>query len=238
LKDTKEIAFARNNLADSYSLMGKYKESIEEYYKALSLFEKLNTKLMIPWIFAGLGETYWRMKDAEKSRMMYSRQLSMVKDIPFEKAVALVGLGESEILAKNYKDAIPLFQEAILILRSLHNYSLELNALKGLAEAYENTGDYRLALENQRIAKAYSDTLINRKNQAKTAELQHLYEHEKAIEQILLLEKDKKLNRITIVSLGSVLAIGSVAILLFIARLRLKSRKDKELSKVYPYRTS
>jgi signal transduction histidine kinase len=200
------------------------------YQKALSIKEKLNDQVGIPYSLNNIAGVYVILKKYPKAKIYF--------DQAFEKRIKLkdqIGIAENYsyygdfYLAQNMcKEAINAYDKA-LELSLKHKYpDLSKSCYQKLSSCYENLGDTKKGLEYFKKYTALNDSLILESTEHKIAELEVQYdtnEKEKS-----LLEKEiqvkKSQTRLLIVS-ASLLLVFLISLFVY-RQQKLKNKQQKQ----------
>jgi serine phosphatase RsbU (regulator of sigma subunit)/Flp pilus assembly protein TadD len=147
----KGIALTKNKSCEKYlpSLLklkgvafvnkGEYKQSAEEYFKALAEAEKQDNKKEIAAIYNNLGVNFWYQKDYKNALKYHTEALKQRQNlnIPKEIAKSYNNLGTVEVDMGNYKDAVEHYMMALKIKDSIGDVIGIANGNNNLGIVYE-----------------------------------------------------------------------------------------------------
>ena len=207
-----------NNLASAYERLGEDKRAIEYYEKALKAAEVDYFPDITSSIYNNLG----KIEVQNGNYGLGKEYLDKAIEIRKEKNLT-EGLVKSYYFLSDYYNNINSLDSAEWAAKQ----SLELAKQRGLLESqqvahmflyqiYEDKGLLAKALEEHKLYKALSDSLLNEKKMNQLAQMQISFELEK-IEEQALLEKAELKNRYTIfiVILSAVLSISFLAMIIY-----------------------
>lgn len=200
------------------------------YQKALSLKEKLNDKVGIPYSLNNIAGVYVILKKYPKAKVYF--------DQAFEKRIKLkdqIGIAENHsyygdfYLAQNkYSEAIQAYEKALNLSLKYTYSDLSKSCYQKLSECYEKLGDTKKGLDYFKKYTLLNDSLIHESTQHKIAELEVQYdtnEKEKS-----LLEKEiqvkKSQTRLLIVS-ASLLLVFLISLFVY-RQQKLKNKQQKQ----------
>jgi len=234
-------------IAYSYILKGaiyeaekKLDDALIVYNKALIIDKELGDKQGIATLLTNISNCYISQNKLVEAQKMSVEALNIAKEIGTVKlqiSIYLV-LGDIEMHLKNYKVAISNFLQSAIIADSTDN-KLELkDSYKGLASVYSLISDYKNAFFYLQKYIDIKDTLFNAEKNKQLTEMDTKYQSEKKEKEILLLNKNKELQKVEIEKKGEqvkrqqyviVSAIGGLMIVLVFTffLFRLYSQKKK-----------
>ena len=170
LGDTLRIATALVNIGAVYSQKkATYDKAVEFYLKALPLSELLGDHDAIGTTAVNLGGIYLEREEVDSALFYFEKSLvayrkSSVGNVPF----ALYNMGKAYAKRKNYPKAISYQKEAFELAKQ-NNSKLEMaQSLVGLADAYKQQGNIKLAIPAYLQAESIS-TEIGATYEQKTA---------------------------------------------------------------------
>lgn len=221
-----------------YKELGEFEKSIEYHNKTLTLSEKKNNKHSMAKDYNNLAAVYGVMKNFKKAKEYYEKALALkreLKDTSGE-AVTLVGYAMILLEEKNTEAAINMLEESLLIADNIGNKDLTKYIFENLTDAYERSGNFKEALENQSMYMAVKDSIHNIDFQKKIAELNVAYQTEKKEleikqqqEEIIKNELQIKNNRLYgLVALMGFIILSSIVFAYF-KRMQIKREQLQEV---------
>ena len=181
-----------------------------------------------------MADFYYRNNNMQKARPYYEQSLSLSKKIDDVQGVciAMRGLSYFELYNNN-------FTESEKIIRNVLGLAAENQLLNEMKEAYSSLAELALARHSYNEYRAYlqkkdslSNIILNAEILKVTQDVEAKYETEKKQNQILTLEKDKKIQYIFIAGLMLMLVLIVVVSVIFsrsLTRKRQLIEKDAEL---------
>lgn len=131
---------------------GKYKESIENFEKAIELAREIKSEEYELKCLRQLGVTYWELNDFPQLFSLNQKALEIARRLNHKKeegrCLYNIGLYYREI--ENYSQALRHYQEALRIARVLKDFGDESDCLTNVSDIYIQTGDYENALDDLR----------------------------------------------------------------------------------------
>ena len=206
------------HLSTTYRRLKQYEKAYEYAQKALALATQIEEKVILIDAQNGLGLIAIEQKEYAKGRACYQKVYELASKAQDWLILTntLLHFAESYAEEKDYAKAIQYTQES-LILAQKHELKAEAQlAYTLLASLYSRQGQMGLAYQYQVQGFALKDSLFNLQKSQQIAELTIEYETEKKEQQIMLLEKDKRISQNTIYGLVLlVLLLLMIAMLLF-----------------------
>lgn len=184
LNDSVGIANTYNNLGILHDLMSQYKASLEQYYSALKIYERLGAYPMKEAMVLGnIGIVYKKMKEYGTVVSYYEKALAIYEKegSTFGKTVTKGNLASVLLLTGDYEGCIKYAEDASEGYKSLgyiryipymmHNKALALDSLQRTSEAesYYEEAIHALRHENNyyELASIYNDLANNQFLQGK-----------------------------------------------------------------------
>lgn len=221
LNDQRVLAFIDYQKGFIYKEQEKFEMALAHYHQAAILFSNAGAINVSTNIYARIAEVYLL-----KNKLDSALYLNRLADSLYRKTVSMtetffhytqLNFSKIYLAKKEYTRAIAYATEGRDTL--LHTNVLLAEELAGyhqvLAEAYEATGKYQLALQNFKAYKAWSDSLINDETNQRVLTSNLTYDFEKKEQatqlklQIARQQKLKQSQAFLVVLLLFALAIGA-----------------------------
>ncbi len=154
--DSVSLAGVFNHFGILFQRVGRTEKALEYLNNALNIYKKANDlEDQIP-VIDNLGVLYFDLKDYTRAEEYHIRGLSIARELNDTKRQTdyLLNLANDEIYLKDLDKAKSNYEEALVLARSQNNPDLIWKATVGLAENYEQRGDYEKAV-------ALNDTVLN-----------------------------------------------------------------------------
>ena len=149
MNDENALASSHNRIGMIKRLTKNYDESLEYYFKSLELRRRNKQFSSIPWTLLGIASTYEEMQKTTEALEYYNQGIK-----ESDKRCALqciLGSGRIYSLLGKCKDAEERLEESLRMAQELGAVSLVAEAYAGLANHYESTGQFDLALKNHKL---------------------------------------------------------------------------------------
>ena len=148
---------ALGNLGNAYVICKEYTKALEILEASLSIAHDLADRRAEANALGGLGIAYFHQGDQVIARQFFERQVNLARLIGDRRAEGLALINLSEITSKvlDYRQAVELAQQAILIASGLGDKLGLGNAHMRLAIAYAGQGERRMALSHAERARQF-----------------------------------------------------------------------------------
>ena len=231
---------ATSLVAAGYSGLMKYYYNLKNYPQALknglfaaNYLKDLNQKNDLAAIYNTIGQVYYGMGNYTEAMNYYNKALIFRESMNDELGIASCykNLGETYSALKDFTKAEDYLNKSIKIFNRLKSQDYLREAYKTLGVIFEANQDYVNSLKFYKESVAIKDSIYNKQSTDKINELQIAYQTERKIQQISLLNKENKIQKLTLqkhnVLMGIALGIFVITILfgvLFYKSIRLKQK--------------
>jgi AraC-like DNA-binding protein len=225
LDKMQELANSNKSFLDAYFYQNlgflktkakKYEEGLDLLNNAIKLHTKDNNLNDLANCYflrgkaeMGLGNDNAALLDFQNCIRL--SKLSKHPDYLQNVAIGCEGIGSVFIAKKQFHNALPYLDTALTIAHQINSKNLVLGVYKSKIMLFEEQGNFREALQNERLHRQLSDSIFNKEKSQQIAEAQTKYETKKKEHTIELLQKDKKISTLW----RSILVIGIVLITIF-----------------------
>lgn len=232
--DTSGMASTLNNIGVIYeSLKTDYVKALFYYNQALLLYEKTNNNLQIGTILNNIGLVYLKQNKLSEADQNLINALKIRESINDKNGIAstLLNLAQLSIKQNQPKTAIERASKSVNLYLAIGAKAKLAEAYQTLADGYEKTQNYSLALASYKNHIAYRDSVFNESNQKSIHEMQAKYDYEVNQKQMKILEKENELkskqlsqNRWILINILIVFSLVSAFVVFYIRQSRLKQR--------------
>lgn len=155
------LSNAYNNLANSFSQVGKTTDALYNYQLALTTVEKQDNKRRIAEITKNIGALYSEQKEFDLSMSFYKKAYTISRQINDTLLIAdcLNNQGVVYEQQQKYKSALDVYLEALLFYRMLNNKQRISMTLNNLAIVYKYLKNYPLSIKYYEDAIKLSEDL-------------------------------------------------------------------------------
>ncbi len=235
-RDSISIAHMAGNLGLIHRAQGQFEQALTFYQRSYELNQKLGQQFHAGINLLNIASAYSMMGNYVEALPYYRASYNTAESIDDRTGMLYTMHGIGDLYARQglFDQAIPRLENALELAHEL-NLLLEVkNLYEQLAEAYENKGFYKQALEYRKEFEFWQDSLISENHRNRIEELEITYETERKEEQITLLSREKevqqlKASRQTTVSwslgAGLILICTIGGLLIYLLRQRLKNQQ-------------
>lgn len=117
---------------------GKIHEAIQDWQKALNIYQQTGDKPKLVKVLTELGLAYFSQGKYQNSKKYHQQSLAIAIDIGYKEgeATSLNNLGNAYCFSKECQKAIKLHQQALLVAREIGLREQEVKSYNGLGNAY------------------------------------------------------------------------------------------------------
>lgn len=229
--DENSVTNALINLSETYNFLGKYEEQYQLLQRALPLAKKGGRNEQIAAVYENLGNYYFQKKQYQPSLTNYLENHNYV--LPMGNKYALCA--SFSMLAQVY-NKLNQNDKALQHILQAEKLAAEVGARADLKVIYLTRAEIEQQSGNYKQASAYfskvlilTDSLFTVQTSEKVAEVEAKYQNEKKQSEILQLEKDKKIQVLSIKqkSILNYILAGSVVALLIVGFLGYRNLRHR-----------
>lgn len=229
LKDESTLATVLNEWGVVYEFQNDFDKAIEFYSQSLKTRIKFNDSLGMAYSYSYIASASLNKNDFKKAEELSILSLQIFEKIKNQFGVAIQSsdialMYESK---KDFKKAIAYLTLSDSIARSFNYKDLLSENYRRLSAIYAQLNDYKKALTLYQDHITIKDSLYNSNTQKNIADLYVKYETAEKDNQLLQQENRNAKQQITILLIGSLLALVSIFTYFFYRSRRLKEEKLK-----------
>lgn len=233
---------ARVNLGEILIRQKRWGEALAELERALALARELGNREYISICYNNMGDALREMGRPEEALRQYreSQALFEAMNARPRLAVSAINIGRIDLEAGRLAAAEAQLRRALDEARAVQELGLQRDAAAELVRLYERRGDFRQALDYQRLAAELREKAFSKENLEKLATLESRHEAEKKQDEIELLKRQREIQelevrrqRLLLSLVVTSLALLSALALVLYRRYRLKVRTGAELALAY-----
>ncbi len=234
------IATNKGNIGRIFIKEKAYKKALKQINESLALSKEIGDIDQITNCLFSIGEINLLLDKPAKARQSFEKAIEICSENNDQFALAnnYLGVGETYYNEKNFEKALSYTLKGKQIADKLDLLASKNKASEMLASIYERSGNYKEALKEHKNHKVLSDSIFNKENIKKMAELEYEYKYKKELDSANI--RELKLTK-TVLStsedlqksrrrmfLGIIASLISVIILgVIIFSLKLKHQKAK-----------
>ncbi len=163
---------------------GNYKSALDYYTDALRISRQIGAKNGDPYILINTGEVNLALKDYNLAKQFYTeaKKISLKTENKKTLCEAYIGLAKVYENQKEYSIALKNVLKANEISKEFGFLKNQKESAKILSSIYNDTGNYKKALESHQQYKILNDSLFNKENVEKIAQLEYEYKYKQALD--------------------------------------------------------
>ncbi len=145
----KGVGSAYLNLGATYEKMGRYDEAMDNFIKALNIYETFPDSMNIAKTYLNLGLLFSRQKEYKKSLEFYNKSLEIRRKIKDNEGIALLynNIAIVNYYLEDYDNVRNYFEKAYQVYLETGNLRRQLMALSNIAEVDKMIGQKEKALK-------------------------------------------------------------------------------------------
>ncbi len=184
IDNKKGVSSILNDIGVVYEENGDNERALDNYVEALRINKQIGAKSGIPHILNNIGEIYLALKDYSTANRYFLEAKKVSIEIGNKRVLCEVYIGLARTFAKQkeYKNALDNALKAKEISKKSGFLNCQKNASEILSKIYRTTGNYKSALENHQQFKILNDSLFNKENIEKIAQLEYEYKYKQALD--------------------------------------------------------
>ena len=224
------------NLGIIYRHQGAYEKSLKYIKKAITILETSDIdirekKFRDARALMEKGMTYLAMGKLTIAKELFFSNYAIVERYgeTLSTAEAYYYLGSLYKEKAEYKDSIKYLLEALDLIHSIKSHQLKVDILVNLASIYKIVDQPEKAFEYLRRGTVLKDSIFGAQNTWSIYEVKESYEKEKQQQELILIQKEKKIDVIIKGIYLSGAFLISLLGLLYFKYLRTKHKKEKKI---------
>jgi len=220
-----------------YTEWGKPEKAMIIFERQLEVAKSLKNKHSLAGTLEEMGDFYNKISQPQKAIGYLSQALMLFQEAQHTRGIASVNnsFGESYLALKNYNKALEYAQNALRIANQNNYQTLKPYAYQTVAAAQENLGNELASLRAYKMAANLRDSLGFARRVVALADMQRVYEVDKARFEQQIAIQDRNRNFLWIVV--GLLSVFGGALGLYSRTLRQKNnelaRKKREIEEAY-----
>ncbi len=232
LNNNERLAQLYNNYGILYGENNQFLKS-EKYFEASTkIREKLNNQLNLANAYLNLGGINVLLKNYNKAEVLLIKSMLKFREINnvFGQASCLTNLGQIKEETRNYTKAIYYYKQSILLSKTINNMEDLENALINISNVYRKKGNYKQAFLYNDELMDLKDSIYKNNLTTEIAEMQIKYETHKKEQNIIVLNKENKIQKLIVAKRNIYLTLSliTLTITLFLAFLIYNRYKLKQ----------
>jgi len=236
--DLKSMAGTYNNIAIIFENFKKDSDSAYYYYNhALKIYKEIGNENDEALIYSNMGVILLRKGETNNAKTFFNKALKAFRATKDPKNIATVlhYLGMVAFAESKYNQALQYYLQSVDLAQKSNVRKLESQIYDDLSRLYEQTGDYKKALEFNKKYEDIKDRLVNLEKVKQIHQLETNVEIEKREHEIDILKKQSELNELELkwtktitYTLGAIFILAIIIIILIFVKNKYK--KEQELT--------
>ncbi|MEZ4796076.1 MAG: tetratricopeptide repeat protein [Flavobacteriaceae bacterium] len=188
--DKKRIAETLNNLGTLYVNINNYDYAYKYLKEALHICEDINNKFIEGYTLNNIGYVFLNKKNYHNSLEYYEKARIINLNTGNKRALLTTYFGLARVYTslEKYAEALSYALKSKSISQDFKLVELERHIHELLVKIYKNTGDYKKALENHEQYKILSDSIFNKTNTEKIAQIEAEYKFRQQLDSLSINE--------------------------------------------------
>lgn len=191
------IGMSLMNIGNVLREKGDYKPALENLTNALKTQKGINFKKGIAECHSGIGDLYRAQKKYDESLENYLSALDIYDSLRDKEGQTFCYnyIGNVYLVKKNIKKAIEYSNKSLTLATEIGLKDMEKDAYQILANSYASNNDYKMAYDFHQKFTAIKDSLFNKDNNKKIAEMDAMYGAEKKEQELKLIKTQQDKER-------------------------------------------
>ena len=178
------VSSSLNGIGAIHEENGDYKKALDHYLDALRIGKQIGANSETPNILNNIGGIYLAFKDYNAANRYFTeaKEISLENESQETLCGAYIGLARTYANQKAYNRALSNVIKAEEISKKTGFLEYQKQASEVLSKIYNNIGNYKKALESHQQFKILNDSLFNKENVEKIAQLEYEYKYKQALD--------------------------------------------------------
>ena len=196
--DTLGLAGSYNNLGSIYTDLGEYIKALEYLFKSLKIKENFGQWKSLSSSYGNIGGIYKRMENYPKAMEYQLKALEIRKKINNKKGMVMsyTDIGSIYSAQNQHSKALESQKKALTMAKEMGFGEGIKNSLHAISQSYETQGNLHSAFSYYKQYVELKDSLFTIDKSAEIAELEALFQNEKDVKKIAILEKDSEIQEL------------------------------------------
>lgn len=232
LKYDKGKAMALALLGSIAEKESHFKEALSFQKESYDLFEKINDSVGMAISLENMGSVHEDLESYDVAFEYFQQAQEMASQGSSDILINIINnLGDAKRKSGSLEEALHYTQEALELAKETHNTHQEESALKDMARAYAEMGQYDLAFQFMNDHALVNEKEIERKNAEQVSTLQVLYGVKEKEAEVDLLNKENELSQVrqTVLLLLSIFIV--LALLGWFVYFKKKKQQETNISR-------
>jgi response regulator RpfG family c-di-GMP phosphodiesterase len=194
----KGLARALNSVGSIYNIQNEYQLALDYSLQSLEYIQKTDDKKHYVSFLNNIGIIYKNLENYDKAFEYYYKALEIKKELGDKNSIATSYLNIANLYfhLEDSSKAIENLEIGYKYIKDIPTDRLVANFLKLFSYVHASLGNFETAFQYQTQYDNMRESLYSEEKSTRIAEMEVKYESDRKEQQILLLEKDKKINYI------------------------------------------
>jgi signal transduction histidine kinase len=190
-------AIVLNNMGNAHKHLGEHELAVSKFNQAIRIADSIEDKANMAMYYGNLSDVYIEAGDHLLAEQAASRSLDHAREMnnEMQQAHALSYFGRLFLKQKKYPQAIEAGTTSLALAQKHNDISWQYAASEILAEAYASSLDHSNAYKYVKLGKELNDSLLRARYDEDLASMQTIFRVNEKNNEILLLNKDKQLQK-------------------------------------------
>jgi len=214
------MAVTHEHLGVIFIKTEEFDKALYHVKKSLELRELNNDRLGVAGSYENLAIIYRNLKKYDEALKYYFMSLGIKKEINNKRGMAssYSGIGVTYFKMGRIEEGLDFIKRAYELRKEIGDRRGIVASLTQLADNYSSINDYKNAFLYHKLAKLYSDSLLNEQKNKAVAEFQEKFQREKQEKEILQLQQENTIHRSILTYLIIIIVLLAViAVVIFLA---------------------
>jgi serine phosphatase RsbU (regulator of sigma subunit) len=208
------------NMGSAYLELNRLEDARASFDEARVLATEWRNDRLLAYLDEATGRLHERLGDETQARLAYERALATFETLGDRRGLTLTLMATARL--RGGVEGAAMTRRAIELAGSMDSHLLLRDGYRQLSELYADLGQFAEALEAHRLYKAAHDSLFNAESHTTIARLETEYRTKEQLQQIALLEQQRRAERLWLLGLLSSLGLLGVVTGLSVNRSRLR----------------
>lgn len=219
--DTMQVANSMNNIGIVHDVRGEWQTAMELFEESAQLKREIGDLNGLTYNLDNMGITSSKLGEFVEAEAYFNEAATLRREQGDHRGYGIIlnNIGEMLLAKGDPLASRAAFEQALEIARETRFTDFERHVLGQIGVTYEESGDYRSALEQFRLQQAFSDSLFTAERSRQILEMREMFDTERREQTIALqnaeleaqeaaLQRNYLVLGLLVVILGLVMAVG------------------------------
>ena len=178
------IAINNSNIGNAYKRKKEYLKALKHHRISLEISQEINNVSSVSICFYNIGEINLLLNKPLLARENFikAKDISQKINYQYVLSASYLGIAKTYVEEKKYYESLPFAVKGNDIAIELELLSHQKEASELLSTIYSKTGNYKKAFESHQQYKLLNDSLFNKENIEKIAQVEYEYKYKQELE--------------------------------------------------------